>query len=175
MLSKRGTVLILDFKKKKIKQAASIAASFIVTRRNVVYVWNVVYIPVQYTALYGKKGWPRLTLHACPSSMAALCASTGLSMTRPIVPEKSMATREFSDTLRWGEGRATNALQSKWGVRAKVMCQDFKVMALGFKSLWMSDFGGLSSFCNEANIPRVLRSVKAGFFFAGESCNSGTI
>lgn len=41
-----------------------------------------------------------LTLHAWPSSLAALWASTGLSITRPILPEKSMATREFSDTLR---------------------------------------------------------------------------
>lgn len=45
----------------------------------------------------------RLTLHACPSSMAALWASTGLSITLPILPEKSIATREFSDTLRYGE------------------------------------------------------------------------
>lgn len=42
----------------------------------------------------------RLTLHACPSSMAAHWASTGLSITLPILPEKSIATREFSDTLR---------------------------------------------------------------------------
>lgn len=41
-----------------------------------------------------------LTLQVCPSSRAALWASTGLSMTRPVRPEKSMATREFSDTLR---------------------------------------------------------------------------
>lgn len=43
-----------------------------------------------------------LTLQVCPSSRAALWASTGLSMTRPVRPEKSMATREFSDTLRCG-------------------------------------------------------------------------
>lgn len=36
--------------------------------------------------------------------MAALWASTGLSITLPILPEKSIATREFSDTLRYGEG-----------------------------------------------------------------------
>lgn len=41
-----------------------------------------------------------LTLQVCPSSRAALWASTGLSMTRPVRPEKSIATREFSDTLR---------------------------------------------------------------------------
>lgn len=46
--------------------------------------------------------WP-LTLQVWPSSRAALWASTGLSMTRPVRPEKSMATREFSDTLRCSE------------------------------------------------------------------------
>lgn len=44
-----------------------------------------------------------LTLQVWPSSRAALWASTGLSMTRPVRPEKSMATREFSDTLRCSE------------------------------------------------------------------------
>lgn len=43
-----------------------------------------------------------LTLQVWPSSRAAFWASTGLSMTRPVRPEKSMATREFSDTLRCG-------------------------------------------------------------------------
>lgn len=45
-----------------------------------------------------------LTRHAYPSSMAALWASTGLSITLPILPEKSIATREFSDTLRYRKG-----------------------------------------------------------------------
>lgn len=41
-----------------------------------------------------------LTLQACPSSRAALWASSGFSITLPVCPEKSMATREFSETLR---------------------------------------------------------------------------
>lgn len=44
---------------------------------------------------------PALTLQAWPSSRAALWASAGFSITLPVCPEKSMATREFSETLRW--------------------------------------------------------------------------
>lgn len=55
----------------------------------------------------GQRGRPRLTLQACPSSRAALWASAGFSITLPVCPEKSMATREFSDTLRWKD-RATS-------------------------------------------------------------------
>lgn len=62
-----------------------------------------VYLLALLTAVADKLGL-RLTLHACPSSMAALWASTGLSITLPILPEKSIATREFSDTLRYGGG-----------------------------------------------------------------------
>lgn len=43
---------------------------------------------------------PLLTLQACPSSRAALWASAGFSITLPVCPEKSIATREFSETLR---------------------------------------------------------------------------
>lgn len=46
------------------------------------------------------RGCRTLTLQACPSSRAALSASSGLSITLPVCPEKSMATREFSETLR---------------------------------------------------------------------------
>lgn len=41
-----------------------------------------------------------LTLQAWPSSRAALWASAGFSITLPVCPEKSIATREFSETLR---------------------------------------------------------------------------
>lgn len=44
-----------------------------------------------------------LTLQAWPSSRAALWASAGFSITLPVCPEKSIATREFSETLRWKE------------------------------------------------------------------------
>lgn len=46
------------------------------------------------------RGCRTLTLQACPSSRAALSASSGLSITLPVCPEKSMATRELSETLR---------------------------------------------------------------------------
>lgn len=46
-----------------------------------------------------------LTLQAWASSMAALRASRGFSMTRPAWPEKSMATRVLSETLLWEEDR----------------------------------------------------------------------
>lgn len=65
-----------------------------------------VYLLALLTAVTDKLGLC-LTLHACPSSMAALWASTGLSITLPILPEKSIATREFSDTLRY-RGRERN-------------------------------------------------------------------
>ena len=64
----------------------------------------MVYLLALLTAVADKLGLC-LTLHACPSSMAALWASTGLSITLPILPEKSIATREFSDTLRYGGER----------------------------------------------------------------------
>lgn len=44
----------------------------------------------------------RLTLHAWASSRAAVRASLGFSITRPVHPEKSMATRVLSDTLLYG-------------------------------------------------------------------------
>lgn len=57
-----------------------------------------------------------LTLQVCPSSRAALWASTGLSMTRPVRPEKSMATREFSDTLRCFPRRKCGGGRGGWWV-----------------------------------------------------------
>lgn len=43
----------------------------------------------------------RLTLQARPSSTATDMASDGFSITRLFWPEKSMATREFSEMLLW--------------------------------------------------------------------------
>lgn len=43
---------------------------------------------------------PPLTLQACASSRAAVSTSLGFSITRPVHPEKSMATRALSETLR---------------------------------------------------------------------------
>ena len=57
---------------------------------------------------------PLLTLQVCPSSRAALWASTGLSMTRPVRPEKSMATKEFSDTLRCKETSKGGRVGGGW-------------------------------------------------------------
>lgn len=54
------------------------------------------------------RGCRTLTLQACPSSRAALSASSGLSITLPVCPEKSMATREFSETLRCRGARVLN-------------------------------------------------------------------
>lgn len=65
--------------------------------------------PPERITLWGdQRGVPRtrgpaLTLQAWPSSRAALWASAGFSITLPVCPEKSMATREFSETLRWKE------------------------------------------------------------------------
>lgn len=64
------------------------------------HVWITSWRSIHHKA---KAPSPLLTLQVCPSSRAALWASTGLSMTRPVRPEKSMATREFSDTLRCKE------------------------------------------------------------------------
>lgn len=57
---------------------------------------------------------PGLTLQAWPSSSAALWASAGFSMTLPVCPEKSIATREFSETLRW-KARATRSWDAAGG------------------------------------------------------------
>lgn len=46
-----------------------------------------------------------LTLQAWASSIAALRASRGFSMTRPAWPEKSIATRVLSETLLCREDR----------------------------------------------------------------------
>lgn len=43
----------------------------------------------------------QLTLHDRPSSTATHSASDGFSITRLLWPEKSMATREFSEMLLW--------------------------------------------------------------------------
>lgn len=53
-----------------------------------------------------------LTRQAWPSSRAALWASAGFSITLPVCPEKSIATREFSETLRWKE-KATSLLEAR--------------------------------------------------------------
>lgn len=51
---------------------------------------------------------PQLTLQACASSRATVSTSLGFSITRPVHPEKSMATSALSETLRcgevWGDG-----------------------------------------------------------------------
>lgn len=49
---------------------------------------------------------PPLTLQACASSSAAVSTSLGFSITRPVHPEKSMATSALSDTLRCGDGES---------------------------------------------------------------------
>lgn len=48
-----------------------------------------------------KEHEPMCTLHASPSSTATERASVGLSITLLFWPEKSIATREFSDILLW--------------------------------------------------------------------------
>lgn len=77
-----------------------------------------------------------LTLQVCPSSRAALWASTGLSMTRPVRPEKSMATREFSDTLRcfpetemWRGG--VGGLEVEWSQGWRGAHKGWRVRVLG--------------------------------------------
>lgn len=47
----------------------------------------------------------QLTLHDRPSSTATHSASDGFSITRLLWPEKSMATREFSEMLLWNKHR----------------------------------------------------------------------
>lgn len=47
------------------------------------------------------RGDSRLTLHDRPSSTATDSASDGFSITRLFCPEKSIATREFSEILLW--------------------------------------------------------------------------
>lgn len=46
---------------------------------------------------------PPLTLQACASSSTAVSTSLGFSITRPVHPEKSMATSALSDTLCCGD------------------------------------------------------------------------
>lgn len=48
-----------------------------------------------------KEHEPICTLHASPSSTATKRASVGLSIILLFSPEKSIATREFSDILLW--------------------------------------------------------------------------
>lgn len=66
----------------------------------------------------GQRGWPWLTLQACPSSRAALWASAGFSITLPVCPEKSIATREFSETLRCRD-KATSAGTARPGAACR--------------------------------------------------------
>ena len=60
-----------------------------------------------------------LTLQAWPSSRAALWASAGFSITLPVCPEKSIATREFSETLRCN-GEAVDSYDAGKQVQPRV-------------------------------------------------------
>lgn len=75
----------------------------------------------------GASGWargapphspaPQLTLQACASSRAAVRTSLGFSITRPVHPEKSMATRALSETLLWGGQGGHRRVPKGRGVR----------------------------------------------------------
>lgn len=60
-----------------------------------------------------------LTLHERPSSTATDSASDGFSITRLSWPEKSMATKEFSEMLLWNCGQTLHRYHSVHGVYEK--------------------------------------------------------
>lgn len=81
-----------------------------------------------------------LTLHERPSSTATDSASDGFSITRLFWPEKSMATREFSEMLLWNCGQTQQRYHSVHSVCEKTF--HFRMNLIAFHHLQFDALNG---------------------------------